>query len=75
MLEFNNNLLITNEMKYIEIREYNNRQKANMYSDGQEWEIPLETAKNIISQLQLTVDNQFITGGIGNPIYYKRYYL
>lgn len=62
-------------MKYIEIREYNNRQKASMYSDGQEWEIPLETAKNIISQLQLTVDNQFTTGGAGNTTYYKHYYI
>lgn len=62
-------------MKYIEIREYNNRQKASMYSDEQEWEIPLETAFEIISKLHLTVDNQFTTGGIGNPTYYKRYYI
>lgn len=62
-------------MKYIEIREYNNRQKASMYSDGQEWEIPLQTAKDLISQLQLTVDEQFTTGGVGSTTYYKHYYL
>ena len=41
-------------MKYIEIIEYKNRQKANMYSDGTEREIPLETAKS------LSVDNSDI---------------
>ena len=45
-------------MKYIEIIEYKNRQKASMYSDGRE--IPLEIAKDIISQANLSVDNSKI---------------
>lgn len=44
-------------MKFIQIREHNNRQKAYMYTSERDlWEIPLETAKDIISQYKLTED-------------------
>lgn len=62
-------------MKYVEIQEYNSRQKAYMYSEGYSWEIPLEAAKQIISHLNLTVDDEFTTGGIGDTTTYKQYYL
>ena len=62
-------------MEYIEISEYNNRQKAYMYSNGIEWEIPLETAKNLISQLNLTEDNSGEYGNKFNSTKFKRYYL
>lgn len=62
-------------MNYIQIVERNNRQKAYMYTSERDlWEIPLETAKDIISQYKLTEDVTEQDGSKFFPTTVKTYY-